>query len=332
MGQVATGGTVIVCGGTYAEGVSVMKSLTIQGTSKATIDGTNQNNGVAVRASHVTISGLTVRNSTGEGILVDTANNATIENNVVEHNDLGGLPVNPVPNNYAECAATEGVPGDCGEGIHLMGSSNDTVRNNVSTDNSGGILVSDDTGPTAHNRLIGNTVANNVLDCGVTIVAHSPKGAPNGVRNPSVAGVFDNEIAGNNVYGNGTQGDGAGVLLATPVPGGADYNNTIEANNIHGNGQSGVTVHSHVPGQDLKGNVVRANLIGTNNLDGDSGFMPADTQTTGVLVGTSAPLSIQVIGNIITNDHFGIWTVGPVTVQNQHLNILHGVTVPFSAN
>jgi parallel beta-helix repeat protein len=78
-----------------------------------------------------------------------------------DRNDLGGVPVNPVRNTYAECQAQAGVPGDCGEGIHLMSSSYSTVENNVSTGNSGGILVSDETGPAAHNRIAGNVVADN---------------------------------------------------------------------------------------------------------------------------------------------------------------------------
>jgi hypothetical protein len=75
-----------------------------------------------------------VKNAIGEGILVNKADAVTLQNNVVTHNDLGGLPVNPVPNSYAQCQAQGGVPGDCGEGIHLMGSSHSTVRNNVGLD------------------------------------------------------------------------------------------------------------------------------------------------------------------------------------------------------
>lgn len=64
---------------------------------------------------------LTVVNATGEGILVESASHVTIESNVVTHNDLGGQP-HPVKTSYPECQAQGGIPGDCGEGIHLMGS------------------------------------------------------------------------------------------------------------------------------------------------------------------------------------------------------------------
>lgn len=326
---VAPGGTIDVCGGTYHEDVAITKQVTLRGRGNTVIDATNQLNGILVTAPHVTVSGFTVTNAIGEGILVKSANYATVEGNVVTHNDLGGLPVDPVANTYPECQAQQGVPGDCGEGIHLMSSSHSTVANNVSTNNSGGILLSDETGPTAHNRIAGNVVAGNLFDCGITVVSHSPAGAPGGVPAPQAAGTYDNDIVANNISGNGVDGGGAGVVLATGLPGGAVYDNTVEDNSINGNGMSGVTVHSHVPGQFLNGNVVKHNRIGVNNVKGDSDFAPAvDDQTTGVLVGTVAPLAIVVSDNDIAGDHFGVWSTGPVTAQGSHDNVFTGVAVP----
>jgi hypothetical protein len=111
------------------------------------------------------------------------------------------------------------------------------------------------------------------------------------------------------------------VVLATGLPGGAVYDNLVEGNWISGNGMSGVSVHSHVRGQFLNGNVITGNMIGVNNLVGDSDFAPhVDKQTTGVLVGTVAPLSITVSDNLIAHDHFGIWTTGPVTAAGERDN------------
>ena len=327
----AWGGKVVVCGGTYHEDVAVTKTLSLLGRSGAVIDATNHNNGILVTAADVTVSGFKVTNAIGEGILVSSANHVTIAGNVVTNNDLGGLPVNPVPNTYAECQSQGGVPGDCGEGIHLMGSSYATVAGNVSTGNSGGILLTDETGPAAHNQIVGNVVASNLFDCGVTVVGHNPKAAPGGVPAPQVAGVYANDIVGNSISGNGVKGAGAGVVMATPLPGGAVYDNTVQDNTITGNGQSGVTVHSHVPGQFLNGNVITRNFIGTNNVVGDPDFAPhVDKQTTGVLVGTVSPLSIEISGNVIANDHFGIWTTGPVTVRGANGNFFSGDTVPVA--
>ncbi|GII57954.1 hypothetical protein Pth03_63430 [Planotetraspora thailandica] len=329
---VASGGTVVVCGGTYNEDVAVTKPLTLQGRSKATIDATKVINGITVTADHVTVSGFTVKNAIGEGILVNGADYVTLKDNVVSHNDLGGLPTGAVPNDYPACAAQGGVPGDCGEGIHLMGSSHSTLKDNVSTDNSGGILISDETGPAAYNRIAGNVVTDNLYACGVTVVGHNPAAAPGGKPAPSVAGVYGNVVSGNRITGNGANGGGAGVVIATPLPGGAVYDNTVEGNSISGNGMSGVTVHSHVPGQDLNGNVIRGNKIGINNVKGDTDVTPADTQTTGVLVGTAAPLSIEISGNVISKDHFGIYTAGPVKLVSGRKNVFPGVAVHVSAN
>jgi parallel beta-helix repeat protein len=324
-----TGGTIVVCAGTYHEGVAVTRKLTVAGRPGATVDATGQITGVAVTAAGVTVSGLTVRNAIGEGILVNGVDHATIAGNVVTHNDLGGAPTDPVPNTYPECQANQGVPGDCGEGIHLMGSSWSTVAGNVSHGNSGGILVSDEGRPAAHNRIAGNTVTDNLTACGITVVGHNPAAAPNGVPAPSVAGTFDNDVIGNRITGNGLIAEGAGVVLATGLPGGAVYNNLVQGNDIQGNGLSGVTVHSHAPGQFLNNNVIRANTIGTNNLNGDKDFAPAtDTETTGILVATVAPLSIQITDNHITADHFGIWTTGPAKVAGTPTNHFTRVTIP----
>jgi nitrous oxidase accessory protein NosD len=111
----------------------------------------------------------------------------------------------------------------------------------------------------------------------------------------------------------------------------AVYDNTVEGNSISGNGMSGVSVHSHVPGQFLNGNVIAHNVIGVNNIVGDSDFAPhVDTQTTAVLVGTVSPLSIEVFGNVIADDHFGIWTTGPATVHEEHDNSFAGDIVPVT--
>lgn len=316
---VRTGGNVVVCAGRYHQDVAVTRRVNVDGRPGAVINASGKINGVLVHASRAAVSGLKVVNATGEGILVVSSNHVTIENNVVTHNDLGGQP-NPVKTSYAECKTVGNTPGDCGEGIHLMGSSFATVRDNVSSGNTGGILLSDETGPTAHNHIVGNVVTNNLFDCGITVASHSPKGFVKGHVVPNAGGVYANLITRNRISGNGIKGAGAGVVLATGVPGGAVYDNTVSRNAISGNGMAGVTLHSHTPGQDLNGNVIFRNQFGINNLRGDSDFGPhhADKRTTGVLVGSVTPLSIRVADNLIVGDHFGIWTTGPVTLHHSN--------------
>jgi parallel beta-helix repeat protein len=222
----APGATVVVCGGVYHEHVTVAKPMSLLGRSHPVIDAADKVNGILIAGPHVTVRGFKVTSAVGEGILVGSASYATIAGNTVTHNDLGGALVNPVPTSYAECQAAGGIPGDCGEGIHLMGSSHSTVAGNISTGNSGGILLSDETGPTEYDRIEGNVVSGNDSDCGITLAGHNPAAAPSGVPAPQVAGVYANSIVGDDITRNRTAGQGAGVLLATALPGGAVYDNT----------------------------------------------------------------------------------------------------------
>jgi hypothetical protein len=84
--------------------------------------------------------------------------------------------------------------------------------------NSGGILLSDDTGATHHNLIIANLVRNNPFDCGITLASHPPASL---TGSTSPLGVFRNTIANNYSSGNGLQvpGAGAGIGIFDSVPG-----------------------------------------------------------------------------------------------------------------
>jgi parallel beta-helix repeat protein len=328
------GSTVVVCRGTYAEDVTVTTTISLVGI-QATIDATGLDNGVDVLASGSRVSGFTVKNAIGEGILVQGVpgtpiTGVTIAANDVVDNDQGGNSSVPDYGGYPECAPTGPIPGDCGEGIHLMVAAHVTVSHNEVHGNSGGILLTDEFGPTHDNLIVGNDVHNNGYDCGITVASHNPGGFVSGQTVPSAGGVYDNKIEDNRSVNNGVLGQGAGILLATPLPGGAVYDNTIEGNYLAGNGLAGVTVHSHAPGQDLNGNVVEWNLIRTNNVDGDSDFFPSvDSSTTGVIVASVTPLSITVTHNLIAHNAYGIWTMPLVTlVGGGGSNLFAGVTTP----
>jgi hypothetical protein len=141
--------------------------------------------------------------------------------------------------------------------------------------------------------------------------------------------VYDNSILDNTVNNNGVAGQGGGVLLATPLPGGGVYSNLVQGNSASGNGLAGVTVHSHAPGQDVNGNTIVDNFIGINNLDGDFDFSPlVNPFTTGVTVASVAPLSITVTGNTIVGDIVGIWITPPVSVSGAGGNNFVKVKVP----
>ena len=200
----------MVCGGTYSEDAAVAQPLSLSGEKHAVINATGMDNGILVTASHVRITGFTVTGAIGEGIFVESASHVTIEGNVVTANDQGASPPNATPASYPECQPAAG---------------------NVVTGNTGGILLTDETGSAAHNKIIANVTANNLYDCGITLAGHNPGAAPGGVPSPQTAGVYANLIEGNSTTGNGTglttMGTGAGVLMATALPGGAVYDNTV---------------------------------------------------------------------------------------------------------
>ncbi len=309
------GGTVVVCPGTYSEDVLVQQPVTIIGHG-ATVDpgtATNSpfaslegNNAFTVTAPNVTIEGFTVEGASGDGIL-SAGNNSTFRNNLAENNG--------------------------GTGIDLNGSSWSTVAGNTAINNGGGgyYLTNDAgglpqfTGATAsHDTVVGNVAKNNPGGCGVILADHL--GSTTGVN--TAQGIFDNTVANNVLEGNGTlaASAGAGVVLASPVPGGAVYDNTIVGNTLSGNGLGGVTLHSHIAGQYFVGNRIIGNNIGTNDVVGDYG----DTATTGVYLGSVSPVSVVVVSNTIHGNQYGIFTAGPVTVIGTYSNCFSG-GAPFGS-
>jgi nitrous oxidase accessory protein NosD len=354
------GGTVIVCPGTYHEQVVIGKALSLAGLRatideagvtpalKVTIPGLGTQTifaGVVIGSSHVRFSGFTVRNALGEGLLAagltTPLRDLSITHNSVVHNDLGGGV--PPASTYFECAAQGPEPGDCGEGVHFVAVAYSQITGNHIADNSGGVLLTDETGPTHHNLVANNVVTGNASDCGITVPGHNPMALnAKGVPQPSVAGVYDNVIRGNVVTNNGLKGEGAGVLFANASAGTASYNNLVVGNYIAGNGLAGVTMHAHtlMPGQfeDLNGNTVTGNKIGTNNIDGDTLDSPPtgpgvrDLKTTGVLVFSGGTrVSVTIAHNLIANNFFGIWLSKPVTAHGLRTNVFVHVHTPISA-
>jgi len=331
----ATGDTIEVCQGTYAEGVTVSgKALNINGSASATpatINAAGKAEGVVFSGAGTSgsvLQGFAIQNANGEGVLVQGTSDVTVTNNVVSGNDLSCIP--------------QTGPNDCGEGIHLESVTNSTVSRNTSEDNSGGVLLDDGVppgsigvgafggsttyyGPTSGNLVENNIVVNNVWDCGITMPSHNSLAAPGGTPNPSAGGVFDNTVEGNVSENNGTEGGGgSGILMAAPFPGTASYSNVIEGNTVSGNGQAGITIHSHAPAQDVNGNQITANTVGQNAVgetspgagvfstgstsagDSDAG----DPATTGILVFSSVDhvTGTTIQGNTISGDYYGIWT------------------------
>lgn len=340
IGAAWNGARIYVCKGSYHEMVQVTKAVEVEGHS-ASVNATGFDNGFLITHSWVEVDGFTVWGATGEGILAEgtpkmvtvvplgsvptgtSISHVSIHNNIVKNNNTGSP-----TSGYAECAASGQVPGDCGEGIHFMGVAWSSITNNTVTGNMGGILLTDELGPTHDNLVANNRVYKNAYDCGITMPSHNVGINPvTGQLLPDVGGVFRNTVRGNWIVANGLKGEGAGVLIASPAPVTAAYDNLVEHNYIAGNELAGFTLHTHAPGAYANGNKVLYNWIGNNNVGGDpdAGVF----QTTGALVFAMSPLSITIRDNTIVHDHFGIWLGTNVTAASPNDNrfIADGINV-----
>ena len=322
--RVGDGDTVVVCAGTYREHVTLSKAVTLHGDGNPVIDATSFNVAVRITGDGAALEGLTITNATGQGVFATKVANITIKRNVVEHNDLGV----GGKSTYLYCTTKNFVP-DCGEGIHLSGVADSRVEGNTVQNNSGGILVSDELGPTHDNVITGNTVVDNTLNCGITIVGHK-RGAvdADGKLHPKAAGVYDNTFTKNVVTNNGTTGTGAGILLANPKAGMATYRNTIRANTINQNGLAGVTVNENTTGQYIDGNVITANIVGTNNLLRSATAGQGSTTAISVFVADGArDVKVTVSSNTISSNVYGIYALKG-TVLTQSGNTFTDVETP----
>lgn len=325
-----SGNRVQVGRGTYHEMVTITKRLELVGSGHVSIDAAGQANGILIQgagAARTLVRGITVENAQDEGILAMGTSRLTITRDTVKHNDLGAAAADPT----GECAAAGLTPGDCGEGLHLWAVARSKVTHNTVKDNLGGILLTDETGPTHGNLISYNTVTDNAGDCGITMASHNPEAYANGQAQPTMGGIYGNVVSHNQVNHNGLQGQGAGILMAGGSPGTAVYDNTVKDNVANDNGLGGFTLHSHAPGQDLNGNKIIDNSFSDNGQNGGNG-QPGDadfgiTKTVGIVIASAAtPLTGTVVkGNHISHDYYGIWTMNVPSIKKGSNHFKHVV-------
>ncbi len=359
----SAGATIVVCHGIYTEDVVITKALTLTGRH-ATIDAAGLNNGVQVVTSGVTVRGFTITGAIGEGVLVGVdaatdpeagfvasqgfvlSNVAILDNNVI--NDNQGF--SGVEGSTSTCV----YGGDCGGGIHFNVVSHSIMRGNRVSGNADGVLLTDDYGPNFDNVVSHNWIADNATECGITLPSHNPNAVtydPTTMqvtgRNPTMGGVYDNKVIDNVSIDNGTvvvtepsgatTGTGAGVGIFGSGPGTGAYDNVVKGNFLAGNGLGGVTIHAHAPGgEDVNGNVIVRNTIGTNNIGGDpedGPSFPSDPSTTGISIFSAvANVQITIAGNWIFSNDVGIWyTASTVTASGLATNRFFKVTTPIQA-
>lgn len=328
------GDTIQIAPGTYKEQVTITKPLSLVGPGniQPVIDATGRANGIFINGmsaapnigvANVLISGLKIKNANFEGILIANSSDVTIvDNQVLDNNRALDIAAATCPGIPA-FETNEGE--DCGEGIHLMGAVNASIVRNDVDYNSGGILISDETGPSRSNLITGNTVHDNAYDCGITMASHGP--ATSVIPSAKLSyGVTHNTVAHNFSYRNGLQlpGAGAGVGIFAPFPGTTAADNVIIDNQLRDNGLPGVTMHNHAaapspaPPVDLNGNMIIGNRISGNAAD------TADAGTsgpTGINVYSVAPITGTVISqNVFDDEAIDIAFSAPAGELSVHLN------------
>ena len=328
------GDTIQVSHGIYKEQVVITKSLSLVALDglQPVIDATGLPNGIFVNGlwaapnagvADVLISGFKIRNANFEGILVVNATDATITgNDVLDNNQSLDIADDACPGMPA-FETNEGD--DCGEGIHLIAVDHSSVVRNESEHNSGGILITDETGPNHDNLISGNYVHDNPFDCGITIASHGP--ATSVIPSATISyGVSKITVAHNNVVRNGFQvpGAGAGVGIFAPFPGTTAAGNVVIDNDLHNNGLPGVTMHNHAaapapaPPVNMNDNVIVGNRISGN---GEDTLDAATSGPTGINLFSMAPVTGTVVSqNVFDDESIDIAFNAPAGQINAHLN------------
>jgi parallel beta-helix repeat protein len=326
------GDVITVAYGTYAEQVTITKSLSLVAGSQTApiINATGLNNGIFINGlkaapasgvGKVIIDGFRVENANFEGILVANASTVTLLNNFVTDNNRA-LVSGTCPGLDTNFETSE--ESDCGEGIHFIAVDHSTIYRNTIQDNSGGVLITDETGPSTSNLVKENIVQDNGYACGITMASH-PQASKLIPSAKGPYGISHNVIAGNDSNHNGLKifGGGAGVGIFAPGPGNVNSANVVIGNNLHQNGLPGVTMHNHafVPGlavANMNDNVIVGNQFSQNAAD------TADAATagpTGINIYSQVPITGTVIsGNSFTEETIDINYSAPSGQLDVHLN------------
>jgi nitrous oxidase accessory protein NosD len=337
----SAGDTIVVFSGTYKEQVVLTKAVSLVAVPgpQPVIDAKGMPNGIFINGmwaapnagvTDVVVSGFKIRNANFEGILIANATDVTIVgNHVLDNNkslDIAGGECPGIP------AFETNEGDDCGEGIHLMGVDHSQVVRNESENNSGGILISDETGTSRNNLISGNSVHDNPFDCGITMASHGP--ATTIIPTAKVSfGVMNNTIVHNNSSRNGLQlpGAGAGVGIFAPFPGTTAAGNVVSDNDLRNNGLPGVTMHNHAsapapaPAINLNDNVIVGNRISGNAADTEDA---GTSGPTGINVYSTAAITGTVISqNVFDDEKIDIAFKAPSGQVNAHLNDFNGYAI-----
>lgn len=296
------GAVIHIAPGTYHEMVSIQgKHVSLIGAGNSTIiDASGHVNGILIgnptsgsTTAWTRISCLVVEHAQQAGILAQHTSHLTITNTTVRDNDLA---------TPADAATNQNDNPDY-EALHLMSVTDSLVSGNTVVYNKdGGIYLTNEFGKTTGNSVVGNYVANNAVDCGITLASHVAGNA----------GVSYNLVGWNVSNANGA----AGIIIATPVPNGVAAWNRVLDNTVRNNGLGGIDIHGHTTGENLSHNRIEGNHISGNAPD-----FGATTKPTGISLsgqGGANIASTQIENNSISNETYGIALSGVSNTELEH--------------
>ena len=300
----------VILDGTYQKGYSGLPLVEIKGIY----------GGVIISSGGSTIQGLTINNSSGYGLTLSSSggNNVTAnkisgilissQGNNINGNTITGSTANGISiisgglNNQIGVSSANNINANNGYGISVSGVSGNQLSNNViSTNNLGGIFISNSTAIVNGNTVTGNT--------GFGI---------------SINGGTGNQITNNIVSTN----NGGGISLSNGT-------GSLTGNTITSNTGIGISVNSSTSNQ-ITNNAVRTNTsggivitnstgnIGGNTVTGNFGngisLTTANSNTlTGNTVSENSGLGISVaggIGNQLNNNTVEKDTLGGISILN----------------
>ena len=335
----APGSVIHVAAGTYKEQVTIGKRLELigAGAEHSIIDATNHPHGVLVDGYHnhgltdVSVIGFSVKNALYEGVLVVSASEVIIGNNhILENDKIGPAFTGANQGCKGQPAYETDETGDCGGGLHFIGTSHSLVSGNLFTLNGDGFLISDETGESRDNLVIHNVSIDNALECGIVLASHPPVGA----KPPTFAphhGVNHNTITENVSTRNGVKVGGSGVGLFSDGAGpGTVSGNIILRNKLTDNGLGGVALHTHVgpafgaPADNMDNNQIVGNYISGNLKDTDDTATPGSVGININSGGGGSPVRGTVIAQNVIRDEYDDIAINTPAQVEIHFNDLLG--------
>ena len=253
IGVASNGNTVNVGEGTYAEHITINKSISLLGANKTTtlIDGTNTGIVATLTANNATFKNFTVKNSgtdqdNNAGIVLYGVSGCTVDNNIATDNITGialfNSNTNTVSNNTISSSALYGL----WIGNDALTSSTNTVTGNTITSSGRDGLYAD-------KNCNGNTITNNSIS-GTIGTTNSDGFEGNGIYfwKSGTNTVTGNTITGNATNGIEMMGSGSDVITNNTITGNdigllirrsnsfSFASHTISGNNISGNTTFGI--------------------------------------------------------------------------------------------